>query len=92
LQGRSREDTKKRALEIGNKKHKNHRVEIWAGGALLYEYGYGENLFIHTYIYGTYIYGVYIFIRFGPTLLMSLHNTGLHNTVCDTLLPEKFDF
>ena len=36
MQGRSREDTKKRALEIGNKKHKNHRVEIWAGGALLY--------------------------------------------------------
>ena len=39
----------------------------------VYEYGYGEILFIHTYIYGTYIYGtyiygVYILIRFGPTL------------------------
>jgi hypothetical protein len=39
----------------------------------VYKYGYGENLFIHTYIYGTniygtYIYGVYIHIRFGPTL------------------------
>jgi len=33
LQGR--EGTKKRALENGNKKHKNYRVEIWAGGALL---------------------------------------------------------
>ena len=36
----------------------------------VYEYGYGENLFIHTYIYGTYIYGVYILIRFGPTLII----------------------
>jgi len=36
----------------------------------VYEYGYGENLFIHTYIYGTYLYGVYILIRFGPTLLI----------------------
>ena len=41
----------------------------------VYEYGYGENLFIHTYIYGTniygtYIYGVYIHIRFGPTLVI----------------------
>ena len=35
LQGKSREGTKKRALENGDKKHKNHRVEIWAGGALL---------------------------------------------------------
>ena len=36
LQGRSREGfLKKRALENGNKKHKNYRVEIWAGGALL---------------------------------------------------------
>ena len=35
LQGRSREGTKKRALQNGNKKHKNYRVEIWAGGALL---------------------------------------------------------
>ena len=35
LRGRSREGTKKRALENGNKKHKNYRVEIWAGGALL---------------------------------------------------------
>ena len=34
----------------------------------VYENGYGENLFIHTFIYGTYIYGVYILIRFGPTL------------------------
>jgi len=34
----------------------------------VYEYGYGDILFIHTYIYGTYIYGVYIHIRFGPTL------------------------
>ena len=38
LQGRSREGTKKRALENGNKKHKNYRVKIWAGGALLFVY------------------------------------------------------
>ena len=37
LQGRSREGTKKPALENGDKKHKNYRVEIWAGGALLCE-------------------------------------------------------
>ena len=37
----------------------------------VYEYGYREILFIHTYIYGTYIYGVYILIRFGPTLLIN---------------------
>ena len=36
LQGKSREGTKKRALENGNKKHKNYRIEIWAGGALLF--------------------------------------------------------
>ena len=35
LQGKSREGTKKRALENGNKKHKKYRVEIWAGEALL---------------------------------------------------------
>ena len=34
----------------------------------VYEYGYGENLFIHTYIYG-----VYIHIRFGPTLCMCVY-------------------
>ena len=28
----------------------------------VYEYGYGENLFIHKYIYGTYIYTAYIYI------------------------------
>ena len=33
LQGKSRESTKKRALENGDEKHKNYRVEIWAGGA-----------------------------------------------------------
>ena len=37
LQGKSREGTKKRALENGDKKHKNYRDEIWAGGALLCE-------------------------------------------------------
>jgi len=36
LQCRSREGTKKGALENGNKTHKNDRVEIWAGGALLF--------------------------------------------------------
>jgi hypothetical protein len=36
FRGRSREGTKKRALENGNKKHKNYRIEIWAGGALLF--------------------------------------------------------
>ena len=36
LQGRSREGKKKRALENGNKKHKNYRVEIWAGGSFLW--------------------------------------------------------
>ena len=36
LRGRSREGTKKRALENKNKKHRNYRVEIWAGGALLF--------------------------------------------------------
>jgi len=35
LRGRSREGTKKRALENKIKKHKNYRVKIWAGGALL---------------------------------------------------------
>jgi len=35
LQCRSREGTKKGALHYGNKPHKNYRVEIWAGGALL---------------------------------------------------------
>ena len=35
LRGRSTEGTKKQALENGNKNHKNFRVEIWAGGALL---------------------------------------------------------
>jgi len=28
----------------------------------VYEYGYGENLFIHTYIYGMYINMAYIYI------------------------------
>jgi hypothetical protein len=36
LQCRSREGTKKRALENRNKTHKNYRVGIWAGRALLF--------------------------------------------------------
>ena len=51
LQGRSREGTKKRALQNGNKKHKNYRVEIWAGGALLFVGAtttFLNNFYIHS--------------------------------------------
>jgi hypothetical protein len=44
------------------------------------EYGYGEILFIHTYIYVPYIYGVYIHIRFGPTLPIRYNTLLIRNT------------